>query len=154
VRGNSFCDLLHRLNGLRIFSCAEASGFPPDIRRLTNLLDGNAVAGANLALIGDDADRGAIVQLHGVRKSSAIALGSRGDGSAGCCTDEGIARWPTASSDQSDGPTDHCARGRIRLQLDLLHVADDAESNGRSLADTLRLTAAHRRQRDDPDKVP
>ena len=44
---------------------------------LTNLLDGNAVSRANLALIRDDADHGAIVQLHGVGKSSAIALGSR-----------------------------------------------------------------------------
>jgi hypothetical protein len=107
----------------------------PDIGGLTNLLDGNTVSSANLALIGNDADHGAIVQLHGVRKSGAIALSSRGDGAAGCCTQDGIARCPATAAwgcHQPNSPTDQCACSRIRLQLDLLDVADGAESNGRS----------------------
>jgi hypothetical protein len=129
----------------------------PDIRGLTNLLDGNAVSRANLALIRNDADHGAIVQLHGVRKSGAIALGSRGDRAAGGCTQDGIARCPATAPwgcHQPNSPTDQCAGGRIRLQLDLLDVAHGAESNGRSLADTLRFAATNRCQREEPDKVP
>jgi hypothetical protein len=126
----------------------------PDIRGLTNLLDGNAVSRANLALIRNDADHGAIVKLHGVRKSGAIALSSRGDGAAGGCTQDGIARCPATAPwgcHQPNSPTDQRARSRIRLQLDLLDVAHGAESNGRSLADTLRFAAADRYERNNQD---